>query len=219
MLGGILFAWWRFVEFVTLIPVIGMLVRRISIHCNGLQTNLDQSWFVNGFQENNELTPNFILVLFIVSTLACAWAIATLLRLGSTRRSALFVAFIDLCFFGALIAGVCELRGIDHANCNDFPSSPIFYSLGPFGFYGYGDGLASDPNKNCSMLKASWAFGIMNIIFFFFTSVLAVFMHRHQRTVVAKEGRRSRHSSRRGGGSRSGSGGRSGSGSRRKYYV
>jgi len=185
MLGGFLFACWRFAEIITLIPVIGML-----------------SWFVNGFQENNELTPAFILTPFIVSILACAWAIVTLIRLGSTRRSALFVAFIDLCFVGAFIAADYELRRIGHANCTHFSTSPVYINLGPFGYYGGNTGLNVNINKNCSMLKASWAFCIMNTFFFFITSVLALFIHRHQRTVVVKEVRRTRtHSSRRGHGS------------------
>ena len=172
---------------------------------------------MNGFDDNNQLTPSFILVLFIVSILACAWALATLIRLGSTRRSALFVAFIDLCFVGAFIAADYYLRRINHANCANFHSGSIYVNLGPFGYYGYqgGSSWAINVNKNCAMLKASWALGIMNTIFFFFTFVLALFLHRHQREVVVKEVRRSRHSSRRG---HSHSGSRRSS-SRRRYYV
>lgn len=140
----------------------------------------------------------------------------TLLRLGSTRRSALFVAFIDLCFVGAFIAADYELRGIGDANCVSFSSSAIYINLGPFGYYGNNSGLAVNLNKNCSMLKASWALGIMNTIFFFFTFLLALLLHRHHREVVVKEVRRSRHSSRRG---HSNSGSRRRSGSRRDYYV
>ncbi|RMZ80767.1 hypothetical protein DV738_g2669, partial [Chaetothyriales sp. CBS 135597] len=171
MLGGILFAIWRFNEIVTLVPIVGML-----------------GWFVNGFNSNNQLTPSFILVLFIVSTLACAWALVTLLRLGSTRRSALFVAFVDLCFVGAFIAADYYLRGIGDANCSHFTSGTIFVNLGPFGYYGAvgGSRWAVNLNKNCAMLKASWVFGIMNTIMFFFTFVLALFLHRHhqEKTVV-----------------------------------
>lgn len=178
-----------------------------------------QAWFVNGFNDNNQLTPTSVLTLFIVSVLALAWALATVIRLNSTRRSALFVAFIDLCFVGAFIAAVYELRGIDNASCSNFRASRIYVNLGPFGYYGEqaGSKWARDISKNCKMLKAAWAFGIMNTIMFFITSVLAVFLHRNEKTVVVKEVRRSRHSSRRGH-SRSGSSRRSGSG-RRSYYV
>jgi len=192
MLGGLLFSFWRVVEIVTLIPVIGML-----------------AWFVNGYTDANQLTPSFVLVLFIVSVLACAWALATLVRLGSTRRSALFVAFIDLCFVGAFIAGDYFLRGIGDANCSNFSNASIY--INNSGVYANGFNI----NKSCAMLKASWAFGIMNTIFFFFTFVLALLLHRHHREVVVKEVRRSRHSSRRG---HSHSGSRRSS-SRRRYYV
>jgi len=202
MLGGFLFGFWRLAEIVTLIPVIGML-----------------SWFVSGYNAEGLLTPSFILVEFIVSILACAWAISTLLRLNSTRRSALFVAFVDLCFVGAFIAAVYELRGIASADCTSFSSSTgtIYENLGPFGRFSttYQLGYALNVNKNCAMLKASWAFGIMNIIFFFFTFILALFLHRHQRTVVVKEVRRTRHHSSRRGHS---SGGSRRSSSRRRTY-
>jgi hypothetical protein len=142
----------------------------------------------------------------------------TLIRLGSTRRSALFVAFIDLCFVGAFIAADYELRGIGHATCTNFSASPIYITLGPFGYFGVSSSSrwAININKNCAMLKASWAFGIMNTVFFFITFILALFMHRHQRDVVVREKvvRRSRHSSRRGT-----SGSRRRSSSRRNYYV
>lgn len=200
MLGGFLFSFWRVAEIITLIPVVGML-----------------AWFVDGFDDNNQLTPRSILVLFIVATLACAWALATLIRLNSTRRSALFVAFIDLCFVGAFIAGVWELRYIGDANCSNFRDARIYFEIGPFGYFGVqsNSGWSLNISKNCAMLKASWAFGIMNTIFFFITSILAIFLHRNERAVVVKEVRRSRHSSRRGhsrGSHRSSSG-------RRSYYV
>lgn len=157
MLPGLFFTFWRFAEIITLIPTVGML-----------------SWFVHGFVQNNELTASFVLVLFIVSVLALVWAMATLLFYGFTKHNALFVAFIDLCFVGAFIAGIYELRHIASSDCAHFASldDPIYLGLGPFGAL---SGNVQFPypsfNKNCSMLKASFAFGIMNCIFFFLTSV------------------------------------------------
>jgi len=157
MLPGLFFTFWRFAEIITLIPTVGML-----------------SWFVHGFVKNNMLTPTFVLVLFIVSVLALVWAFGTILCYGFTKHNAHFVAFVDLCFVGAFIAGVYELRDIANANCSHFAQSgnAIYFALGPFG---YAAGSVSFPyfsfNKNCSMLKASFAFGIMNCIFFFLTSV------------------------------------------------
>ncbi|MCJ1247428.1 hypothetical protein MMC30_004642 [Trapelia coarctata] len=212
MLASLIFVFNRILEVVTLIPTLGML-----------------AYFVNGYINANALTPNYILVLFIVSVLAAVWAIATLLRRDSTRRSAAFVALIDLAFVGAFIAGVYELRGISSQNCSNASGgltssggvaasgdtvyiSPLSINYTPFSL---------DVNKTCSMLKASFAFGIMNCIFFFVTFVMAYFMHRHERGVVVEKTetvRRRSHESRRGH-SRSGSHRRSSRDSRRQYYV
>jgi hypothetical protein len=127
------------------------------------------------------------------------------------------VAFIDLCFVGAFIAADYYLRAIGDADCANFTYGTISGNLGIFGYQGQisASGYGVHLDKNCAMLKASWVFGIMNTIFFFFTFVLALFLHRHQRTVVVKEVRRTRHSS---GRRRSHSGSRRSS-SRRQYYV
>jgi hypothetical protein len=161
MLPGLTFWFWRSCEVLTLIPTLGML-----------------AWFVHGYTEYNQLTPSPVLVLFIVSVLACFWAVATLLAYhGMTRWNAHFCALVDLCFVGALIAGVYYLRDIKNWNCAHFGqgASPhgIYAQLGIFGYSGHKAGIkwGADLNKNCAMLKASWVFGIMNTIFFFITFV------------------------------------------------
>ncbi|KAF2437035.1 hypothetical protein EJ08DRAFT_667085 [Tothia fuscella] len=168
MIPGILFATWRIIEIITLIPIVGML-----------------SWFVNGFQKNNELTPTFILVLFIVSVLAAAWAVGTLITYHRARTAGAFIAFIDLCFVGALIAGVYELRGITKANCANFSTSNngIYLNLGPFGSVGgqLNNPLHVNVNKSCAMLKAAFALAIMNIIFFFITFLISLWVGHHNK--------------------------------------
>ncbi|KAL8965205.1 MAG: hypothetical protein Q9183_003974 [Haloplaca sp. 2 TL-2023] len=182
MIGGLLFSFWRFLQIITLIPTLGML-----------------AYFVHQFESQGLLTPNDQLVLFIVSVLAAAWAIVTVLRRKSTRDSAIFVAFIDVCFIGALIAGVYELRNIANADCTQFSNN------GYFSLTINNDGVDTDSpfqlntDKNCAMLKASFAFGIMNCIFFAITAFLLLFMHRKRddRDVVVKESyRRRSHDSR-----------------------
>lgn len=54
------------------------------------------AYFVNGYVNDNVLTPNYILVLFIVSVLALAWAIFTLFLYHRSSANAKFVALIDL---------------------------------------------------------------------------------------------------------------------------
>ncbi|OJJ40893.1 hypothetical protein ASPWEDRAFT_166944 [Aspergillus wentii DTO 134E9] len=201
MIPSLFFIFNRLVEIVFLIPIIGMM-----------------SYFVNGYLKANQLTPPYILVLFIVSVLAVFWAIDTLIRHGTTKRSAIFVAFVDLLFCGAFIAGVYELRFIANANCLHWEGGAVYVSLGPFGLYGErtGNPLALDINKSCAMLKTCFAFGIMETLFFSWTAFWAIFMYQRESKVVVRETkvRRRSHSSRRGHSNRHRS-----SSSRRPHYV
>ena len=143
-------------------------------------------------------------MLFIVATLAGGWALVTLLKQASVRRNGHFVALVDLAFVGALIAGVYYLRGVANADCsnvyggvtttggvdangNTIVISPLGINYQPFGV---------DTNKTCAMLKASFAFAIMNILFFALTSFVALSLRRRERDVVEKSYRRSSHGSR-----------------------
>ncbi|KAK4635642.1 hypothetical protein CLAFUW4_01601 [Fulvia fulva] len=210
-LSGFLFLSWRIFQIITLIPIVGML-----------------AWFVNGFVDNNQLTPNYILVLFIVSVLALAWAFFTTISYLRARHDAIFVALVDLGFVGALIAGVVVMRFIAGADCSDFEARINIDGI---------DGNSSwnfHVNKVCAMLKASFALGIINILAFFVTFLLALLVHRHHRdddrVVVKREYHSSRHGHRRSGSRarsrdydyRPASSGRRSthrSSSRRQYYV
>jgi hypothetical protein len=159
MLPGIFFAITRFWQIVTLIPIIGML-----------------SWFVHGFTIQGQLTPTAYLVLFIVSVLACFWALATILAYSATKHNGHFVAFVDFLFFGALIAGVYEMRGITDVSCASLTAGDTHNIIVDLGIFGSFSGTETNPfalhlNKDCSMIKASFALGIMNVIFFFWTGV------------------------------------------------
>lgn len=148
------------------------------------------AWFVNGYASANLLTPNYILVLFIVSVLALAWALFTVF--GSHRSSARFVALADLAFVGAFIGAVDTLRFIASAGdcAHVAPGSAVDLEFGLFGSAGIGASGRADVavDKTCGMLKACFAFGIMNCVFFFVTAVLA-WMHGDH--VAAAEERRS----------------------------
>ncbi|KAM0279197.1 hypothetical protein ACHAQH_004742 [Verticillium albo-atrum] len=152
----IFFVFWRILQILTLIPTMGML-----------------AWFVHGFVEANALTPNYILVLFIVSVLALAWAIFTLFTYHRSSTNATMVAVVDLLFVGAFIAAIWFLRGIQNQSCSNVSRDENWRV--DFGGLGSVSGPDWDLNtdKPCAMLKASWAFAIMNCIMFFFTSVLA----------------------------------------------
>ncbi|KAF2837043.1 hypothetical protein M501DRAFT_996188 [Patellaria atrata CBS 101060] len=206
-ISGFLFISWRLAEIVTLIPTLGMM-----------------AYFVHGYIEANQLQPTSILLLFIASVLAAAWAIATLFAYAKARHSAMFVATVDLCFVGLFIAAVYYLRGIARADCSNFRNDRFFASLGILGYSGTISGYKPSfhINKHCAMLKACFAFGIMNCIFFFITFLLALLVHRNHRkddVVVKRERHVTRHGHR---GSReyhSSSPRRSHHSSRRQYYV
>lgn len=154
------------------------------------------SYFIHGYSSRNILSPNYILILFIVSVLGLAWAIFTLFSYHRSSSNARFVGLIDLCFVGALIAGVYYLGFISGANCSHIvPGDKWDVKFGPFG-YAQLNGFHVSVDKTCAMLKACFAFGIMNCIFFFFTSVLAWFHgDRHEKEVYRRESHHHRSSS------------------------
>jgi len=166
MLPGLFFTTWRIFEILTLIPTVGML-----------------SWFVHIFTKANHLTPTSILVLFIVSIIGLFWALATLLAYGATKYNAQFVAVVDLLLVGAFIAGVYYLRYIAKANCSHWTNGSTdsgYVNLG----WGSVSGSIKSPfgikvDGQCAMLKASFAFGIMNCIFFFVTFLILLWVARH----------------------------------------
>jgi hypothetical protein len=137
-------------------------------------------WFVNIFLEENWMVPEYILVLFIVATLAAAWAVFSLFAYHRSKRHAQFVALIDLAFVGALIAGVYYMRFITGVNCSNIQrGSNVDRKFGVLGSVSFNTwNITFD--KTCSMLKASFAFGIINILNFFWTALLAcIFGDRH----------------------------------------
>lgn len=142
-ISGFSFWFWRFMEIITLIPTLGML-----------------AWFVDWYNSRNLLTPQSVLVLFIVSVLGAAWALGTLFLYSRARHSAGFVAFVDLLFVGAFIGAVWCLRGITNAHCTHWRTNGSYNAnLGLFTISGSTYGV--DIDKQCAMLKASFAFGIM----------------------------------------------------------
>ena len=78
------------------------------------------------------------------------------------------VALVDLAFVGCFIAGVYQLRFMTQADCTRWSGNGFLVAIGSFQVSGPAE-LVTD--KNCAMLKASFALGIMNTIFFFFTFV------------------------------------------------
>lgn len=149
MLGQTAFFILRFLQIITLIPVWGLL-----------------AYFVNQYTKASSTPPDTILCLFIVAILATAWALLTISSYSSQHLTELWIAVIDLCFFGVLIAGVVLLAPL--AGGKDC----VHGSAGR----GY---VGLSWNKECSMYKAAWVLGIMNAIMFFLTACLAAHTYRH----------------------------------------
>lgn len=172
MLASALFFFLRLVEIVTLIPAWGML-----------------AYFVHKYDDANVTPPASILVLFIVAILATAWAFLTLIQSKRFGAFTLLTAIVDMLLFGALIAGVYYLRGVRYTDCSSV-SVPVLVTWGDRTFGG--TRWSIDVDKHCSMLKASWAFGIINIVLFFLTSLLALYIYGKG---DAEKERRGSHSS------------------------
>lgn len=192
MFFALIFVCFRIFQIVLLIPCMGML-----------------AWFVDKYTKQNLLTPDEILVLFIVSVLALAWAVFTLFSYHRSSANALFVGLVDLAFVGALIAGVYYLRGVRYTDCVTAGRDGT-WTADVWDITVTGPRYSVSTDKPCAMLKASWAFGIINILLFFVTSLVAfghgdrmtAYDHRHKRS-GSHSGRHShRHRSRSGSRSR-----------------
>ncbi|RYP93275.1 hypothetical protein DL770_000650 [Monosporascus sp. CRB-9-2] len=147
-------------QILTLIPTMGML-----------------AYFVHAFVEANRLTPNLYLVTFIVSVLALAWALWTLLSYHRSSANARAVGLVDLLFVGAFIGAAYSMRAMAHADCGQVRAGdPTAISFGIFGSATVNTSYSAALDRACAMLKACFAFDIMNAITFFVTAVLA-WMH------------------------------------------
>ena len=148
VLSGIFFIGARATQLFFLIPIIGML-----------------SYIVHGYQAANQLTPAYVLVLFIVSVMAGVWCLLTLLFFLMARHNAYFLAFIDFCFFIGFIAGVATLRNIANTSCTDLGSDvgkQIYIESGVF---------VNNFGSFCNILKAAFGLSILEILFFIWSTV------------------------------------------------
>lgn len=131
------------------------------------------AWFVHAFVNANQIAPNYILVLFIVSVVALVWAGFTVFSYHRSSSNARFVAVVDLFFVGGFIAGLYLLRFITGADCSHIePDDAWVISAGGLASLA-GQGIDILTSKPCGVLKASLGFGILNCLLFFCTSVMA----------------------------------------------
>ena len=92
------------------------------------------AYFVHIFVSLNQLTPDLYLVMFIVSTLALAWALWTLFSYHRSSANSRAVGIVDLLFVGAFIGAVYAMRVMASADCTSVRAGdPVAVSLGPLG--------------------------------------------------------------------------------------
>jgi len=174
MLSGTVFFIFRIFELLTLIPIWGIL-----------------AWFVDAYQPATP--PDRILFLFIVALLATVWALFTLIIYRRLHWTPLYIAVIDLCFFGVFIAGLVLLApSVKNTDCVNWRGEGITYNGNGSGSFSAGRVTA---DKQCMMLKSAWGLSILDTILFFLTAVLAAHVW-HRTGVVVYEDRPRRHRSR-----------------------
>lgn len=146
MLAGIFFIIFRIWQLCFLIIPLGML-----------------SSIVHNYVSHNFLAPAFVLVLFIVVVIASVWVFLTLILYGIARHNGYLIALIDLLIFGGLIGGVVVLGPVAGLSCSSPNLQSPIYLQSAYEVYQFG--------TFCGLLKASFAFAIIDILLFFCTIV------------------------------------------------
>jgi len=89
--------------------------------------------------------------------------------------------------FGGLVAGVIVLRKISNADCTSV-SVPFGMRIGgPDWEFDKEDGWGFSVERECAMLKSSWALGIVDAVLFFISAVLALFIYRKNEQRAIRE--------------------------------
>lgn len=151
-------------EILISIPVIGML-----------------GWFVDQYVQNKAEVPDRLLAWFIISILACAWALVTVYQFNRYRSvSGPLIALVDALFMGAFIGMAIIFRGISDTDCGNL-DVPVGVTFGDNTYSG-GSDLNASINKPCALMKASWALSIINCVLFFITACLSWTLYRSYRS-------------------------------------
>jgi hypothetical protein len=139
---------------------------------------------IDVYNRRNAIPPAGIITLFIVALLASIWSFCILIAAVRARNTALWIAFFDICFMGALIAGVVLLANIANVTCIAAPITGVVYASDGEKIYqaGITNGAGADPvwrnGGRCALAKAAWGLGITNVILFFITAILAVVAYK-----------------------------------------
>jgi len=171
-LSKFLFPIIRAFQLLTLIPIWGML-----------------AWFVHQYRKNSTShnVPADILVLFIAALVATVWALVSFFQFHRSRTLSVLVFVLDMIMLGGLIAGVVLLRNISDADCTAV-SAPFGVRAGGNNWsWDNGSGWDVSVKKECMMRKSSWALGIVDIVLFFISALLALFIYRRNERRAIRE--------------------------------
>jgi len=157
MLSSVIFTLVRVLQILLLLPMVGML-----------------GYFMHPYVQANQTAPTWLLLMFIISVIGCAWCLLTLFQFHRSYIHSLVVLVVDIVFFACFIAGVVLMDFVKNWKCVS--------------------GL--HVTKTCTMHKVTWVFGIINIILFFVTAVFAWQLH-HRSNDRATAPVKDRHAGRR----------------------
>jgi len=178
MISSVIFTLVRVLQILLLLPMVGML-----------------GYFMHPYVQNNQTAPTWLLLMFIISVIACAWCLLTLFQFHKSYIHSLFVLVVDIAFFACFIAGVVLMDFVKNWNCVS-GSVPVGFQVGNNNYSG-GNNLSLTVKKSCTMLKVTWIFGIINIILFFVTAVFAWQLHHRSYDRAAAPVKDRHHTSRR----------------------
>jgi hypothetical protein len=153
MAFGALFTFFRLVQILSLIPAFSLLTHFINLY-------------------DHELTPTEILTLFIVTILAAAWALISLVVYRSMHWTPPYVWLVDVLFIGALMAGVILIDPyVSRGDCIDWTSGEGDEE--EFEYYSKITHGSIVLDRQCMMMKAAWGMSIANTVIFAVSAVLA----------------------------------------------
>jgi hypothetical protein len=166
----LLFTGLRLLQLLALLPIIGILAHFIAL----------------------KSPAEHIITLFIISTLAAAWALVGIVLL-IFRRTPLYMAVLDVCIFAALVAGVVLLDPFVRGDiCRDWADGEIDGKKFRKGSDDDDDEISEAwgagymvVERRCAVLRAVWALAVAAGILFVGTAALAAqHVWNHSRTVT-----------------------------------
>lgn len=136
---------------------------------------------VAAFANNHVVAPAAILCLFTVALLASIWAFCVLITQIRAHNTALWMAFWDVAFMAALIAGVVLLANITTTQCTGYLTQiTVTYDRATGSEVWRSQDLDGD-SSHCSLAKVALGFGIVNILLFFISAILSAMIYQRNR--------------------------------------